>query len=249
MSKIHGISIQDLSINYGELKVLKHVNLTIPMHKITAIMGPSGCGKTSLIRALTALDTSFDGDIKIDGKSLKQFNQQTLKQYRLKTGVIFQSNALILNLSLFENIALPLRYHLRLSEEALTTRVDALLNQVNLLKFKHYTPEQLSGGMARRAALARSLALNPETLFCDEPFSGQDPLHAKLLADLIKQVNRSHPVTVVMVTHEVNTTLNIADHIVLFNHGSIIAEGSPQQLLESSDAFVQYFFQQPPKTN
>ncbi|MEC8461023.1 MAG: ATP-binding cassette domain-containing protein [Pseudomonadota bacterium] len=239
--KPFAITTKDLSISYHQTQVIHNINLGIKKQKITILMGPSGSGKTSILRAISTQSSHYQGSIFFDQKNLQQLTPQELLNFRLQTGVLFQKDALFLNLTLYENIALGLRYHFNWPKDLLNEKVHHALLRVNLENYEHYYPEQLSGGMARRAALARALALNPKFLFCDEPFSGQDPINAHNLATLIKNNNQQLTMTTVLVSHEVKISFMIADYIYLFNKGMVVAEGTPGQIKQHPNEFVQSF--------
>lgn len=204
-------------------------------------MGKSGSGKTSLLRTLSGQSMCYSGCITIHGARLDRFSESSLHNYHLNSGFLFQNHALILNLTVYENVALALRYHFSPDESSLHTQVMAALKQVNLEDFANHTPEQLSGGMARRAALARCIVLKPSLLFCDEPFAGQDPINTKQLAKLIEKTTKKLNTTTLLVTHEVDITMQLADYVYLLDSQRIIAHGTPSELMANEHDFVKTF--------
>ena len=209
--------------------------------KITAIMGPSGCGKTTLLRLIGGQLQPHSGTIHILGEDLQQLNRRELSCLRSRMGVLFQSGALFTDLNVFENVAFPIREHGNLTEAQLIEQVLLKLDAVGLRSARHLFPAQLSGGMARRIALARAVAMNPEVVFYDEPFAGQDPIATTAVMRLIQSLAQTQGHTSVLVSHDLAETCAIADHIILLGHGRMLAQGTPTQLLASEDPAVQQF--------
>jgi len=235
------IEIHGLNSFYNRRQVLFDITFAIPRHRVTVIMGVSGSGKTTIFRHLTGLKTTTEGQIVVDGRDLGAFSETMLMQYRRRIGVLFQSGALFNSLSLTENIAMPLRVHTKLASE--TIRIMALmkLNLVGLAEFCDYMPSQISGGMKKRAGLARALIMDPEMLFVDEPSSGLDPITAAGLDRLILKLREVHDMTIVVVTHELESAFKIADSIVVMDEGRVLAAGRPEEILDSKDQRVKQF--------
>jgi phospholipid/cholesterol/gamma-HCH transport system ATP-binding protein len=238
--KIHVI-IENLSYRRGERYIFHKVNLEIPRGKIVAIMGPSGSGKTTLLRLISAQLTPEHGTILVDGVNIHKLHRQDLYHLRRSIGFLFQSGALFTNLSVYENVAFPLREHTKLPEEMLHDLVLMQLETVGLRGAHHLMPSELSGGMARRVALARALALNPKLMLYDEPFTGQDPITMAVLVKLIKHINEFLGLTSVIISHDVAETASIADYIYVVADGNIIGAGTPKQVLTDTSPAVQQF--------
>jgi phospholipid/cholesterol/gamma-HCH transport system ATP-binding protein len=241
MSNENLIEIRSLKSFYNTHQVLFDISFAIPKRSVTVIMGVSGCGKTTLLRHLTGLKKTGANQIFIDGEDLGSFSETMLMQYRRRIGVLFQSGALFNSLSLAENIAIPLKVHTRLAAETIRIMSVMKLNLVGLAEFCGYMPSQISGGMKKRAGLARALIMDPEILFVDEPSSGLDPITAAGLDRLILELRETMGMTVVVVTHELVSAFKIADRIVVIDEGKILAAGNPEQVRTSADARVQQF--------
>jgi len=241
MSSQNIIEIRGLNSFYNSRQVLFDVSFAIAKRQITVIMGVSGCGKTTLFRHLTGLKKTAAGHIKVEGKDLGAFSESALMKYRRRVGVLFQGGALFNSLSLSENVVMPLKVHTHLAEE--TTRIMAVmkLNMVGLAEFGDYMPSQLSGGMKKRAGLARALIMDPEILFADEPSSGLDPITAAGLDRLIQNLREDSGMTVVVVTHELESAFKIADRIIVMDNGRILAAGPPEEIRNSKDPRVRQF--------
>lgn len=235
------ILLENTKIQYDDRVIFDNISIDIPKNKVTVIMGPSGIGKSSLLRILSNQHSIQQGDLYINSKNTKNLNSQEEQELQLNIGFLFQHSALLLNLSVYENIALPIRYHHKLPENIIEEIVDMKLHAVNLSDAKELHPHQLSGGMARRAALARAIALDPPFLFCDEPFSGQDPINAKYIADLIVKLNQQLHATSVLISHEAHLCLPIADHVILLNKNEIVTSGSPRQICHKPSEFTKTF--------
>lgn len=235
------IEVSRLNSYYGERQVL--FDLTFPVHrnKISVIMGVSGCGKSTLLRHLIGLKETEFGDILIEGNSLKHFNRSQLAEYRKRIGVLFQGGALFNSLTVRENIAVPLRVHTRLAEETIRIVSMIKLHQVGLSQFAHYMPSQLSGGMRKRAGLARALAMDPEILLVDEPSSGLDPITAAGLDQLITNLRDALGMTVIVVTHELESAFRIADQLLVIDQGALLALGTSEEIQQSREPRVRQF--------
>jgi phospholipid/cholesterol/gamma-HCH transport system ATP-binding protein len=217
------------------------VDLAVQRGKITAIMGPSGSGKTTLLRLMGALITPDSGTVQIDGKNIHQLSHHALCQARQKMGLLFQSGALFTHLSVFDNVAFPLREHSHLSESIVRDVVLMKLQAVGLRGAAQLMPSDLSGGMARRVALARAIVLDPELMMFDEPFTGQDPISMGVLVRLIKRLNQLLNTTMIIVSHDVEETCSIADYVYLIAGGHVIGAGTPDELKTSQKPEVRQF--------
>tara|TARA_B100001093_G_scaffold513780_1_gene586393 strand:- start:605 stop:1333 length:729 start_codon:yes stop_codon:yes gene_type:complete len=226
------LQAKNLHIYHDKQCIFRNIDVTIEANKTTAFMGPSGVGKSSLLQVLSGQKKQRSGTV----FHAKQKNNQALK-----TGILFQNNALLLHLTVFENVALPIRYHYHLPEPLIHELVMMKLHAVNLAHAGELYPEQLSGGMSRRAAIARSIALDPNIIFYDEPFAGQDPINAESVAKLIKKMNTYLDATSIIITHEVHLTLQLADYIYIFDKQRIAAQGKPKEVLRADNPFVQSF--------
>jgi len=233
----------DVHISYDEKPVLENINIRIQPKSINLIMGPSGSGKTSLLRVLSGQETATRGSILINGKPLHE------KSPNDKLGILFQSDALLLNLTVFENIALPLRYHTQNDETTIQNKVSQRLQEIGLPDTENLYPEQLSGGMSRRVAIARATILNPNFIFFDEPFAGQDPLNIENLCSLIQRMNTLLEATTIIVSHEPAIASKLADRIYLLHNQSIRYHGTPKELAAISDPFLQRFIIHHPNEN
>lgn len=240
------MQITKLSFKRGEHCVFDNIDLVVRRGLITAVMGPSGSGKTTLLRLIGAQLTPDSGEILVNGINVHQLNHKDLLVMRRKIGLLFQSGALFTHLSVFENVAFPLREHTRLDEAMLREIVLMKLEAVGLRGASHLMPAELSGGMARRVALARALAFDPELMMYDEPFTGQDPISMGVLVRLIKRLNELLHTTTIIVSHDVAETCSIADYVYLVAGGHLIGEGTPDELMRSTQPEVQQFMQGKP---
>jgi len=241
MSNENLIEIRSLNSFYNTLQVLFDISFAIPKRRVTVIMGVSGCGKTTLLRHLTGLKETGANQIFIDGEDLGAFSETMLMKYRRRIGVLFQSGALFNSLSLTENISIPLKVHTKLADETIRIMSVMKLNLVGLAEFCGYMPSQISGGMKKRAGLARALIMDPEILFVDEPSSGLDPITAAGLDRLILELRETLGMTVVVVTHELASAFKIADRILVMDGGKILAAGNPEEVRNSADERVRQF--------
>ncbi len=235
------VDIVDLSFKRADRFIFKDLNLSIQAGKVTAIMGPSGCGKTTLLRLIGGQLEPRAGSVKVLGENLKDLTREQLTRLRGRMGVLFQSGALFTDLDVFENVAFPLRERNAMAEDTLHDEVLLKLEAVGLRGAKHLMPAELSGGMARRVALARAIATGPELILYDEPFAGQDPIAMAVLQRLIKRLNDDLQLTSILVSHDVAEACAIADEVILLGRGSLLAQGSPEQLLHSDDPMVRQF--------
>ncbi len=235
------IEVKNLSLTYDDKPIFKNLSLTIPAGKIIAILGPSGCGKTSFLRILSRLIEADSGSVFYKGIDLMELSENKMQKIRQEMGFMFQSNALFTDMNVFENIAYPIRVHSRLPEELIRTIVLIKLQMVGLRGAYYKMPHELSGGMARRVALARSLAIDPSLMLYDEPFTGQDPISMKVLLRLIKHINACLKMTSIIVSHDVEEVCRIADYVYMFESGQIVAQGTPEFLIASKDKKVSQF--------
>ena len=235
------VNITNLSFSRGSHPIFNGVNIEVKRGKITAIMGPSGTGKTTLLRLIGALLSPDSGEIQVQGSSIHHLSRKELYQARRKMGLLFQNSALFTHLSVFDNVAFPLIEHTNLNQAMLRDIVLMKLESVGLRGAAHLMPAQLSGGMARRVALARAIALDPELMMYDEPFTGQDPISMGVLVRLIKRLNQLLHTTTIIVSHDVEETCSIADYIYLIADGKIIGEGKPDELKQSEQPEVRQF--------
>lgn len=237
------VTVNNLTFSRGNRTIFDNVSLRVPKGKVTAIMGPSGIGKTTMLRLIGGQIYPESGDIWFEGENIPTLNRSSLYKARKKMSMLFQSGALFTDLTVFENVAFPLREHTELSEELITTLVKLKLEAVGLRGAAQLMPSELSGGMARRAALARAIALDPELIMYDEPFVGQDPITMGVLVELIGNLNRALGLTSIVVSHDVPEVMSIADHVYLLADGRVIASGSPDELRANEDPMVQQFLQ------
>ncbi|MEO2267844.1 ATP-binding cassette domain-containing protein [Pseudoalteromonas pernae] len=237
------VEIKDVTFKRAERVIYQNMDFTIPKGKITAIMGPSGIGKTTLLRLIGGQLKPNSGDILFQGESIPSMSRAALYKARTKMSMLFQSGALFTDMSVFDNIAFPLREHTQLSEELIRLIVLMKLQAVGLRGAKDLMPAELSGGMARRAALARSIALDPEFIMYDEPFAGQDPISMGVLVKLIKSLNEVLGLSSLIVTHDVPEVMSIADHVIIIAEKGVIGSGSPQELRKHESPLVQQFLQ------
>lgn len=235
------IEIKNLSFSRGDRKIFEDLTLNIPAGKVTAIMGPSGTGKTTLLKLIAGQLQPDKGQVLVNGENVHKLRRKTLYELRRKMGMLFQSGALLTDLNVFDNVAFPVREHTKLPEEIIRPLVLMKLQAVGLRGAQKLKVSELSGGMARRVALARAIALDPDMIFYDEPFAGQDPITMGVLIELIRKLNDSLNLTSVAVSHDVNEVLSIADYACVLSEGRIIAEGTAESLLESSSDYVKQF--------
>lgn len=235
------IEVKHLTFKRGERTIYDNLNLRVEKGKITAIMGPSGIGKTTLLKLIGGQLQPEKGEIWFDGKDICQLSNAELYQVRQKMGMLFQSGALFTDISTFDNVAFPIREHTRLPESLIRKIVLMKLESVGLRGAAELMPSELSGGMARRAALARAIALDPELIMFDEPFAGQDPISMGVILSLIKRLNEALNLTSIVVSHDVQEVLSIADYAYIIADKRVIAEGTSTQLLQSQDPQVRQF--------
>ncbi len=235
------VEINNLIFTRGNRCIFNGVDMVMKQGKITAIMGPSGSGKTTLLQLIGAQLTPDSGSILVNGQNIHQLSRKALYQTRRDMGLLFQSSALFTHLSVFDNVAFPLREHTQLNESMIRDIVLMKLEAVGLRGAANLMPAQLSGGMARRVALARTIALDPTLMMYDEPFTGQDPISLGVLVRLIKRLNELLHTTTIIVSHDVEETCSIADYIYLISGGKIIGEGTPEELSQSLEPQTRQF--------
>ena len=235
------IELTDVRFGYGERAVLDGLNLRVPRGQILAVMGGSGNGKTSLLGLLGGRNRAWAGSVRVDGQEVGALSPAKLYALRRRMGMLFQFGALFTDLSVFDNVAFPYREQTGLPEPVIRDLVLMKLEAVGLRGAADSMPSQLSGGMARRVALARAIALDPMLMMYDEPFTGLDPISAGIIGRLIRRLNEAFGMTSLIVTHDVNETLRIADRIVVVSEGKIVRDMTPQQLRDSDDAFIRQF--------
>jgi phospholipid/cholesterol/gamma-HCH transport system ATP-binding protein len=241
MSESDLVIINHLKFSRSNRAIFDDVSLNVPRGKVTAIMGPSGIGKTTLLRLIGGQIAPEAGEIWFDGENIPQLSRKKLYQARKKMSMLFQSGALFTDINVFDNVAFPLREHTELDESLIRTLVLLKLEAVGLRGAAQLMPSELSGGMARRAALARSIALDPDLIMFDEPFVGQDPITMGVLVELIRNLNQALGVTAVVVSHDVPEVMSIADWVYLLSDGKVVAFGTPDELRANPDPRVQQF--------
>ncbi|MBL4711208.1 MAG: ATP-binding cassette domain-containing protein [Gammaproteobacteria bacterium] len=235
------VKIRDLHFSRGNRKIFDGLSLDIPRQGITAIMGPSGTGKTTLLKLIGGQLRPDQGSIEVDGLNVPQLSTSKLFDLRQRMGMLFQSGALLTDLSVFENVAYPLREHTKLNEAMIRYLVLLKLNAVGLRGAAELAPSELSGGMARRVALARAMALDPMMIMYDEPFTGQDPISMGVLVSLISELNNALNICSIIVSHDVPETLSIAHYVHIISAGKVVESGTPDGLTNSESAWTHQF--------
>lgn len=235
------VEIRDLQFSYGGRTILSGLNMDFPRGKVIAVMGGSGSGKTTILRLIGGQISPQHGHISVEGQIVHRLKTDALYALRRKMGMLFQHGALFTDLSVFENVAFPLREHSNLPDSMLHDLVLMKLNAVGLRNAAKLKPSEISGGMARRVALARAVALDPQLIMYDEPFAGLDPISMGVTATLIRNLNNALGSTSILVSHDVHETFVIADYVYFLSQGKIVAQGTPKEMLESSDPYVKQF--------
>ena len=236
------VILDNVTFGYEEDKpILKNISLNIPSNKVVAIMGGSGCGKTTLLRLISGQIKPTSGRITILNQEITNINRRSMALLRKRMGMLFQFGALFTDMSVYENVAFCLKEHTNLPNNLIKKIVAMKLNAVGLFGTEEMMPQELSGGMARRVALARSMTLDPELMLYDEPFTGLDPISLNVSAMLIQKLNNALGQTSILVTHDIESSLKIVDYIYFMANGKVIAEGSPQSLRQIDNPSVKQF--------
>lgn len=235
------VSVRNLSFSRGHRKIFDNISLNIERGKITAIMGPSGTGKTTLLKIIGGQLRPDQGQVIVDGLDVHKLRRRDLFELRKRMGMLFQSGALLTDLTVYDNVAFPIREHSHLNEAMIRTLVLIKLQAVGLRGARDLMPSELSGGMARRVALARAIALDPMMIMYDEPFTGQDPISMGALIHLIKSLNSTLGLTSIIVSHDVQETAAIADYIYVISEGKVVGQGTPEAIDNSESPWVQQF--------
>jgi phospholipid/cholesterol/gamma-HCH transport system ATP-binding protein len=235
------VECRHLSFGYGERRILEDVSFTVPRGKVTALMGASGGGKTTVLRLIGGQVRAQAGEVLFDGRDVGKLDATGLYEVRRRMGMLFQFGALFTDLSVFDNVAFPLREHTSLPETLVRDIVLMKLDAVGLRGARDLMPSEVSGGMARRVALARAMALDPELIMYDEPFAGLDPISLGTAARLIRQLNDTLGITSIVVSHDLEETFRIADQVIVLANGKIAAQGTPQEVQHSTDPLVHQF--------
>lgn len=235
------VELKNVTFSRGDRVIYDDISLKFPKGKITAIMGPSGIGKTTMLRLIGGQLMPDTGDILVAGNNIPKLSRSALYKVREKMSMLFQSGALFTDMTVFDNVAFPIREHTSLPEDIIRTMVLLKLEAVGLRGARDLMPAELSGGMARRAALARSIALDPELIMFDEPFVGQDPISMGVLVRLIRDLNSSLNLTSIIVSHDVKEVMEIADYLYIMADKRVIGHGTTEELLESDSELVQQF--------
>jgi phospholipid/cholesterol/gamma-HCH transport system ATP-binding protein len=235
------VEIRDLHFSYGDRPILSNLRMDFPRGKLVAVMGGSGCGKTTVLRLIGGQIKPQRGTVSVNGEIVHQLDTKNLYRVRRKMGMLFQFGALFTDLSVFDNVAFPLREHTNLPEELIRDLVLMRLNAVGLRNAQALKTNEISGGMARRVALARAVALDPQLIMYDEPFAGLDPISMGVTANLIRNLNDALGSTSILVSHDVQETFAIADYVYFMSAGKIVAEGTPEDLRKSQDPYVKQF--------
>lgn len=237
----HHIDLQNVTFKRGQRYIFDDVSIKIPRGKIVAIMGPSGCGKTTLLRLIGGQLKPESGSVTVDGKNVPRLSRNQLFELRKSMGMLFQSGALFTDLTVYGNVAFPLRIHTDLPEDMIRDLVLIKLQSVGLRGAAQLRPSELSGGMTRRVALARAVALDPKIIMYDEPFAGLDPIAMGVIVELIRTLNRVYGMTSIIVSHDISETASIADEMFIISDGRVIGSGSPDDLLKQDSPRVQQF--------
>jgi phospholipid/cholesterol/gamma-HCH transport system ATP-binding protein len=240
------IEIRDLHFAYGKRPVLKGLDLDIPKGKVVAILGASGCGKSTLLQLIGGALKPARGSVKVCGHEVHALDQEALYRLRRQIGMMFQQGGLFSDLTVFENIAFPMREHTQLPEDIIADLVKMKLNAVGLRGARRLYPAELSGGMSRRVALARAIALDPSLVIYDEPFAGLDPITLNVICNLIRTLNDALGSTSVVVTYDVTEAVKLADYLYVMGEGRIMGHGPTQEMLASGDPFVHQFLHAEP---
>ncbi|MET3497032.1 phospholipid/cholesterol/gamma-HCH transport system ATP-binding protein [Variovorax boronicumulans] len=232
---------RDVTFGYGARAILDGVSFSVPRGKVTALMGASGGGKTTVLRLIGGQQRAQRGEVLFDGHDVGKFDAPALYAARRRMGMLFQFGALFTDMNVFDNVAFPLREHTQLSDALVRDVVLMKLDAVGLRSARDLMPSEVSGGMARRVALARAIALDPDLVMYDEPFAGLDPISLGTAARLIRQLNDTLGLTSIVVSHDLEETFRIADHVIILANGKVAEQGTPQEVRESADPLVHQF--------
>ncbi|MGH8717890.1 MAG: ABC transporter ATP-binding protein [Burkholderiales bacterium] len=241
MNEQNLVEIDDVSFAYDTRVVLNGINIAIPRGKVITIMGGSGCGKTTLLRLIGGQLRPQKGKVTVTGQVMHELSQDELYAMRRKMGMLFQFGALFTDMSVFDNVAFQMREHTDLPESVVRDLVVMKLHAVGLRNAHYLMPAELSGGMARRVALARAIALDPMLIMYDEPFAGLDPISLGVVGNLIRRLNDALGATSIVVTHDVQESLKMVDYVYFVSEGNIVAQGTPDEMRNSDKPFVQQF--------
>jgi phospholipid/cholesterol/gamma-HCH transport system ATP-binding protein len=235
------VELRNLTFGYGERVILDDITLSVPRGKVTALMGASGGGKTTVLRLIGGQNRAQSGALLFDGQDVTLMNQAQLYEARRRMGMLFQFGALFADMNVYENVAFPLREHTDLSEELIRDIVLMKLNAVGLRGARDLMPSEVSGGMARRVALARAIVLDPELVMYDEPFAGLDPISLGTAAQLIRRLNDTLGITSILVSHDLEESFQIADKVIILANGKVVVQGTPDEVRHSTDPLVYQF--------
>ncbi len=235
------VELRNVTFSYGERVILRDVSLQVPRGKVTALMGASGGGKTTVLRLIGGQQRAQQGQVLFDGQDVGAMAREQLFAVRRRMGMLFQFGALFTDMSVFENVAFPLREHTDLPDELVRDIVLMKLHAVGLRGARDLMPSQISGGMARRVALARAIVLDPELVMYDEPFAGLDPISLGTAAQLIRRLNDAMGLTTILVSHDLAETFRVADHVIVLGPGCVAAQGTPEEVRASQDPLVHQF--------
>ena len=241
------IEIADLNFAYNKHAILKGINLKVPRGKVVAILGNSGCGKTTLLKLIGGQITPDNGYVKVTDKIIHKLDETELYQIRRKMGMMFQAGGLFTDMSVYDNLAFPIREHTDIPESMIHDLVLMKLDAVGLRGARHLMPSELSGGMARRVALARAIAMDPMLVMYDEPFAGLDPISLNMIANLIRRLNDALGITSIIVTYDVSESLKVVDYVFFIFDGVVAAEGPTEEILASKDPLVYQFIHARPE--
>ncbi len=235
------VELRNVTFSYGDRVILRDLSLSVPRGKVTALMGASGGGKTTVLRLIGGQYRAQQGEVLVDGQDVGRMDEAQLYAARRRMGMLFQFGALFTDMDVFENVAFPLREHTDLQEELIRDIVLMKLHAVGLRGARDLMPSEISGGMARRVALARAIALDPQLIMYDEPFAGLDPISLGIAAQLIRELNDAMGLTTLVVSHDVEETFRVADHVIVLGPGMVAAQGTPDEVRASTDPLVHQF--------
>jgi phospholipid/cholesterol/gamma-HCH transport system ATP-binding protein len=237
----NAVEVRDLHFSYGDLQVFRGLSLDIPRGKVVAILGSSGSGKSTLLKLIGGQLHPARGSVMVEGRNVHQLSSDDLYKLRLEMGMMFQTSGLFSDLSVYENIAFPIRENFDLPEDLVRRMVLLKLHAVGLRGARDMMPADLSGGMARRVALARAVATDPKLLMYDEPFAGLDPISLNQIVELIRSLNEALGLTSIVVTYDVQEALKVAEYVYVINDGTVLGKGTPQEIASSEDPYLKQF--------